>query len=164
MVDLEARTEALERQVRMLEDHLDICRIISSYGPAADCGSGEFAASLWTKDGVFDAQVATWTGRQAIAAHIDGQAHERVMESGCAHVIGMPLVTIDGDRAIATCYARVYRWNEQGFDVSRVTANRWELIRIEGHWQVNRRVNRLLDGNEDARQLLRMAVAATPDR
>ena len=38
--------------------------------------------------------------------------------------------------------------------LERVGANRWELERIDGTWQVIRRTNRLLDGTPEARCLL----------
>ena len=38
--------------------------------------------------------------------------------------------------------------------LERVSANRWELERIDGTWQVIRRTNRLLDGTPEARRLL----------
>ena len=38
--------------------------------------------------------------------------------------------------------------------LERVSANRWELERIDGTWRVIRRTNRLLDGTPQARRLL----------
>jgi hypothetical protein len=39
--------------------------------------------------------------------------------------------------------------------VWRVAANRWELLRTPAGWRVTARTNRLLDGTEEARDLLR---------
>jgi hypothetical protein len=41
------------------------------------------------------------------------------------------------------------------FEVFRVSSNRWELRKSDGQWRVQRRTNRLLDGDEAARALLR---------
>jgi hypothetical protein len=160
MGNLEARLAAVEERLQAAEDRLAIYRIMSSYGPAVDSGEGERAGRLWTEDGVYDAQVGSWTGRAAIAGMVASAAHQGYIHEGCAHVIGMPLVTIDGDAATATCYARLYRREGDGFRVWRVTASRWEFVRREAGWEISHRINRLLDGSEDARALLRRAVQA----
>jgi hypothetical protein len=46
-----------------------------------------------------------------------------------------------------------------GFRIHRVGANRWELRRGKAGWKVTRRTLRPLDGSDDARALLRQAVA-----
>jgi hypothetical protein len=46
-----------------------------------------------------------------------------------------------------------------GFRIHRVGANRWELRRGEDGWKVTRRTLRPLDGSDDARALLREAIA-----
>jgi len=51
----------------------------------------------------------------------------------------------------------VYRHEAGTFTVWRVSANHWECARIDGQWKVTRRTNRLLDGNEAARDILRTA-------
>ena len=45
----------------------------------------------------------------------------------------------------------------------RVTATRWDLTRDGTTWKVTRRVNRLLDGSDDARELLREGVLGAAD-
>jgi hypothetical protein len=35
-----------------------------------------------------------------------------------------------------------------------VSANRWELRRVAGIWRIDRRTNRLMNGDPDARALL----------
>jgi NAD(P)H-dependent flavin oxidoreductase YrpB (nitropropane dioxygenase family) len=42
-----------------------------------------------------------------------------------------------------------------------VTANRWEWVRTAGGWWVSSRTNRPLDGNEEARALLRSTFATS---
>jgi hypothetical protein len=46
-----------------------------------------------------------------------------------------------------------------GFRIHRVGANRWELKRSKDGWKVVRRTLRPLDGTDDARALLRKAIA-----
>lgn len=154
-----ARLDALEARVRLLEDHVAIYQLMMGYGPAVDAGEADLAASRWTVDGVYDAQVGAWSGRGAIADMVHGDMHQGIMRGGSAHVTMMPYLVIDGDRAVATAYAQLCRADGENFRVWRVTATRWELVRTAEGWQVEHRVNRVLDGDEAARALLRRGVA-----
>jgi len=83
--------------------------------------------------------------------------------NGAAHVLGgVPHVVIDGDTAVATAYYHLHRRADDSFTVWRVTATRWELVRDDGTWRVARRVNRLLDGSSEARQLLADGIHREP--
>ena len=158
-----ARFAALEARLRVLEDHVSLYQLMMGYGPAVDAGESELAAARWTDDGSYDAQVGEWHGRDAIAGMVDGEMHHGIIGGGSAHVTAMPYVTIDGDRAVATAYAQLYRAESDGFRVWRVTATRWEFVRTGEGWRVQRRVNRLLDGDPEARALLRQGVTVRRD-
>ena len=80
---------------------------------------------------------------------------------GAGHVIGLPHVQLSGDTAVATGYARLYRWDGAQFVVARVSANRWELVRTAAGWRVAARTNRVLDGGDEPRALLRAGVTPT---
>jgi hypothetical protein len=62
-------------------------------------------------------------------------------------------VRVDGDRATATGYGRVYLHTEDGFRIWRTSAGRWELERRGGRWEVTRRWTRAI-GSAAAQQLL----------
>jgi hypothetical protein len=160
MTDVEQTVRRLEERLRRVEDELAILRLISSYGPAVDSGSSEAAAAIWTHDGVYDSDAATWSGRPAIAGMVDGSAHQALIHEGCAHVLAPPHVELDGDAAVATGYSRVYRPAEDGYAVWRLAANRWELARTPEGWRAVRRVNRLIDGSAEPRQLLADGIAS----
>jgi hypothetical protein len=158
MVDVEARLTALERRVRQLEDQVAIYQVLSTYGAAADGASVAAMSDLWTDDAVYDAQIVAFDGRAEILAMLKSDMHQEIIQGGAAHVIGMPSVRIDGDKAVATCCARLYRKDGHSFRAWRVTACRWELVRDENRWRIEKRVNKLLDGSEDARALLRSGI------
>ena len=160
--DVLARFDALETRVRELEDHVAIYQLMMGYGPAVDAGESRLAAARWTPTGVYDAQVGAWEGRDAIAGMVEGEMHQDIIHGGSAHVTAMPYVVIDGDRAVATAYAQLCRAAGDDFRVWRVTATRWELERTADGWQVQRRVNRLLDGDPEAQALLRRGVTEGP--
>src|SRR5579871_1797668 len=166
MTDIDPTVRELARRVAELEDQLAIQRLLAFYGPAVDSGSGEDAAGLWTEDGVYDAQLGSWTGREAIAGMVYGENHQGLIHNGAAHVMGgVPYVTVDGDEAVATAYWHLHRRAGDHFEVWRVTATRWELVREAAGWRIVKRVNRLLDGGDEARDLLRRGItgkAAAP--
>jgi hypothetical protein len=162
MPDTDARFQALEDRVQALEDQLAVYRLISSYGPAVDTGSSEQAASLWAEDGVYEFDTSRLDGADAVAAMVQGDAHQSLIRQGCAHVLALPVVRVEGDRAFAAGYSRVYRHAGDRYEVWRVSANQWELARTAGGWRVTRRTNHQLDGSDIPRQLLRSAFDDSP--
>jgi ketosteroid isomerase-like protein len=150
---------ALEQRVRLLEDQLAIHRLIHTWGPAVDSGHSSAAAGIWTEDGILQSDLSFLGGRSAVAAMVESDGQQELIRQGCAHVQSFPLVTVDGDRATATGYSRVYRHNGGGgYEVWRVSANRWELRRTPNGWRVTRRVNQVIDGGPRARELLKQAL------
>jgi hypothetical protein len=154
---LEARLVALEAQVQRLTDELELHHLTASYAAAVDSGSAQVAAELWTEDGVYDVDVVKLHGRMQIAGMVETGIHQELIHNGCGHVISMPRITIDGDRAVGTCHSRLYRREGDAFVMWRVAANRWEYRRTPQGWRIEYRTNRLLDGSEDGRALLRRA-------
>jgi hypothetical protein len=158
--DLARTVERLERRVRALEDELAIYRVLARYGPAVDSGSGDVAAALFTEDGAYDAGMGRWTGRDEIAGMVHGRVHQGLIHAGAAHVMGgVPHVILNGDTAVAVAYFHLHRRGDDEFKVWRVTATRWDLVRDGETWKVASRVNRLLDGSDDARRLLADGIA-----
>ena len=174
MDDQDARFRALEARIRHLEDQVQLYQIMSAYGPLVDSGDAEATAALWTEDGIYDwgggadstaagvtegPQGAASGGAQ-IAAMVRGDYHQAIIKGGAAHVMGLPHVAIDGDEAVAISYSRLYRRDGDSFRVWRAGANRWEFVRTPAGWRVKRRINRLLDGQEEGRRLLRSGFPA----
>jgi uncharacterized protein (TIGR02246 family) len=154
MADIESAIAQLTRRVQALEDELAIHRLIVRYGLAVDTGDAERTASVFTPDGVYDADVRLMNGRAAVADMVRGDRHQR-MVGRCAHQIGPALVHLDGDRAVALGYSRVYLRAEPPGDaigIYRVSLNRWELERRDGSWLIARRLTRLL-GHDEARAI-----------
>lgn len=171
----DTRLAMLERRLRELEDRMEIYQLLSAYGPLVDSGDPEATSNLWVEEGVYDWGAGPkpsdgsdvpkqgWAGaaysRAEIATMIRGEGHRAIIEGGAAHVIGLPHVRLNGDTAVATGYARLYRFDGDKFIVARVSANRWELVPTAEGWRVAYRTNRVLDGGEEPRALLQMGVA-----
>ncbi|WP_167760079.1 nuclear transport factor 2 family protein [Paraburkholderia pallida] len=161
------RWDALEGTVKALSDELAIHRLIASYGPLVDSATDPArcreAASLWTVDGIYDlGPGAVARGHTEIAALFEHPIHQTLIRGGGAHVMGLPQITLDGDRATVISCSRVYRAHAGGFEVWRVAANRWELVRVQAsgrampQWRIACRVNRLLQDSAEARELMRL--------
>jgi hypothetical protein len=159
MEELGERIAGLEARIGALEDQVALYQLVASYGPAVDSGSDEAAAAIWVEDGTYDTIPRPLLGREDISAMVRGEGHQSLIENGCAHVMALPLLQVDGDRAVATGYSRVYLRDGDGFRVWRASSNRWEFARTDEGWRATSRVNRALDGSEDARQILRDGVA-----
>ena len=155
--DSEGRFRALEERIGALEDQLALYRLVSTYGPAVDTGSGAEAAALWAEDGAYEFDTSRLDGPEGIAAMVAGETHQGLIQQGCAHILALPVLRVDGDEASATGYSRVYRHVDDGYEVWRVSANHWRFRRTPEGWKVTHRMNRTLDGSPAARRILRQA-------
>jgi hypothetical protein len=155
---LERRLEALEARVRLLEDENTLHRLMTSYGPAVDSGSADEAGDLWTADGTYetDGGVGVMEGSAGVAAMVRGRGHQSLLPN-CAHQVGPGVVRVDGDRAEATTYSRVYLREGDAYRVWRVAVNEWHFVRTDAGWKIQRRINRSL-GHPESSGLLRHAL------
>ena len=135
----------------MSDDVVAIMQLIATYGVSVDSGEADATAALFTDDGWYDVAGRRYEGAAAIAEMVAGTAHQGLLAEGVAHLQGLPRVDVDGDRAVAVNHSVVLRKGS----VWRVAANRWELVRTTAGWKVTGRSNRLLDGSQEARDLLR---------
>jgi ketosteroid isomerase-like protein len=156
------RMAALEERLGHLEDQLAIHRLINCWGPAVDIGDGVAAASLFADDGILESDLSYLTGPAAIKAMVHGEGHQSLIRDGSAHVPAFPIVNIDGDRATATGYTRVYRHTADGYEVWRLSANHWEFRRTADGWRMTRRTNHVIDGGPEANELLSRVFTAQP--
>lgn len=163
----------LEGRLRAVEDTLAIYHLIASHPPAADTGTDSYYRDAFASDGVIDLGGGkAANGNEAIAGVVKTPEHQAAIAGGLCHFAGLPRVELDGDRATATSYLQIItphkgappmevsgHGTSTGFRIHRVGANRWELKRTKDGWKVTRRTLRPLDGNDEARVLLRQALA-----
>ena len=163
--ELRATVEMLAAKIRVLEDQVEIMQLVAQYGPAVDSGSGEAAAALWTDEGTFDAVPhLQMRGRDDIVDMVHGDGHQSLILGGCGHVLTVPHVVVDGDRATGRSYALNIRWDAEAdrFWVARVSANTWRWARTPEGWRITERINANLDGTAEHRQML-APPARTPE-
>lgn len=157
--NLARQLEQLTERVAMLEDHLAVAKLMASYGPNADSGDPSSTSALWVEQGLLDVGHARYEGAEQIKAAIDSDAHHQFTSTGGAHIVSAPLIEVDGDRAVGTCYQQLIAYNAEdgGYREVRVSANRWEMVRTSQGWKILNRWNRALDGSRAALDLLAAA-------
>lgn len=160
MSSAEERLSALETRLGLLEDRDEIQSLMYSYGPAVDSGLAEEVAARWTEDGVYDVDTGLMDGRTAIHQMVITEPHQGFIRNGCGHVMSPAYIVVDGDTAVGTTHTQLIfkRRNGEGYDVGRVTANRWEFVRTTHGWRVAVRKSRVLDGSEESREVLAAGV------
>lgn len=158
MNDLERRLDALESRLKATEDELAIIRLVASYGPLVDCGSTDLAPALFAENGVYDVSYGRMSGPDAFSQLLKGAEHQRLLESGIAHVMGLPWVRVEHDNAVAINSTQLYLKDEQGYSIFRVAQNLWKLSRTAEGWKVVERINRLIGNDGEARALLHGAI------
>lgn len=152
--------EGLEKRITLLEDQAAIHRLINTWGPAVDGDNPEAAASIWAEDGVLISELedTRLEGPAAVARMVRESGHQLLIHAGSAHIQSFPLVTVEGNTAKAVGFSRVYLSNDNGgHDVYRVSANRWDFRKTSQGWRVIRRINRRIDGSQEARDVLNQA-------
>jgi len=156
MEDLRQQLDDLNRRVQALEDELAIHRVIVRYGLAVDIGDADGAADTFTEDTIYDVDVGLMRGRDGVRQMVRSERHQN-MVGHCAHQIGPAVVEINGDRAEATGYSRVYLHKDGAIQIYRVSLNHWQLQRRNGQWQIAHRTTRLL-GHADAPRIFEAAL------
>lgn len=162
LTSLESRLGDAHARLATAEDELAILRILAAYSPRVDSGDAEGVAELWTEDGVYDVDTGVLNGHEGLIEMVRGDAHQGLIAHGCGHVPSLPVVLLDGDRAVATGYTQlVVRSSKPGrYTVLRVTASRWELERRgpvqapDRGWRVVLRTARAVTDDGEGRQLL----------
>jgi hypothetical protein len=146
-------------RLRALEDRAEIAALIARYGPAADALDDATITALWTDGGTYAIGEVTLTNSDrahagTIGALVDFAEHRGLVAAGCGHLLTPPDIRLAGYRATAVNHSVVLVHCDEGWQVARLSANRWEFRRTAEGWRVESRVNRLLDGDPAARELL----------
>lgn len=154
-MSVEDRLAALEQRVQTAEDLLAITQLIYSYGPAVDTGSAGASAQLFTENAVYDVDTGILSGHNEISAMVHGDMHQTIIGSGAGHIMAAPQISLDGDRATVVSYSLlILRRENGGYIVARLTANRWEMARVDSRWKVTHRTARLVDDSGEGRAVL----------
>jgi hypothetical protein len=159
-VNVEDRFQALEKRLRAAEDQLEILRLLNSYGPLVDSGSGQEASQLWVADGHYDAGGAPrFTPSELVSMYADS-GHMGLVNTGCSHLTATPRITVDGDGASAVAYSFVVLKEDDRWYIFRAAINHWTLTRTDQGWRIVERFNRVLDGSPESHDVMRKVLVA----
>jgi uncharacterized protein (TIGR02246 family) len=130
---------SLEQRVRAVEDALEIQRLVNDYGRLLDQRDFGAFAELFAESGeLLLGPVARATGRaevqRAMEAALPGPPGEDL------HIVGTPMVELDGDSATSEVMWTVVRRGADGSPVvAMVGRHRDDLVRERGQWRIRRR-------------------------
>ena len=161
--DLAATVAALAARVAVLEDEREITRVLSRYGFAVDAGDADACAALYTADTVIDLGPGSeFSGAAGARMLVEDERHQAIV-GRCAHTLGPFVVdvAVDGDRATATGYVRVYVSDpdQRNPRLWRIGYTTFDLVRDGATWRIARRTSRSL-GAEAGAELLRTGLAS----
>jgi ketosteroid isomerase-like protein len=153
-IEGDARLEAIEERLQLLEDEQAIARLVATYGPLVDAGEADRVADLWTEDGIYDVEEFHMNSRADVAAMVRSDAHQGLINNGCSHFLGPAHVSVHGDRAVAVCESVLLVRHNGRVHPARIGANHVELDRTATGWRTTQRTTRGLDGSPETRELL----------
>jgi ketosteroid isomerase-like protein len=159
--DLAQTVAELVARVQRLEDEREITRVLTRYGFAVDVGDADACAALYTDDTVIDlGPTSQFHGTEGARQLVLDERHQAIV-GRCAHTLGPFVVDVDvdGDRAVATGYVRVYVSDPDMRNprLWRIGSTRLELERAGTTWRIATRRSRSL-GADDAAELLRSGL------
>ena len=161
----EERLSALEHRLQVAEDHLEILRLLNSYGPLADSGSSGPVSQLWVKGGFYDISLpeggsARLKAPEDLIDLYEGEGHMAMVREGLAHFTGTPRITVKGDGAQAVGYSLVISKKGDGWIVWRAAINEWTLTRTAEGWRIVERFNRVLNGSPVSHETMRKVLVS----
>jgi len=164
------KNRSIEQRLQAIEDRLEILNLVAAHPPGADSASHDFAESFWLAEGTVD-MAGQAKGYEAMIGVLNTPGFAEAQRQGICHFTGLPHITINGDRAVATSYLQILaadpegkpfelsaHGTSKGFRVLRLSANRWELERTSEGWRIKSRTMRSMD-NPASRDLLKKTTA-----
>ena len=86
---------------------------------------------------------------------VRSDAHQGLIARGCCHFFGPPVVTVDGDEAVAVCESTLMvRRESGGYAIARAGVHLLRLRRDGGAWRIVHRTARQLDGGQAGTELI----------
>lgn len=126
-----------------VEDRVDLIDLVARYAECVDSGDAEGYAALFTPDAVVEHSAGSVQGRDEIQAWVAALASEdRVgKNSRLKHIMGLPVVRGDGDRATIRTYVTIPRHMDSGEIVIRLAGTYWDdCVKQDGQWLFAKRV------------------------
>jgi uncharacterized protein (TIGR02246 family) len=124
-----------------LEDRFGINDLFVRYTCALDAGDAATVIDCFAEDGTLvSPAVGEHTGRAAITAFAERFSRFQKGGSQLRHVLSNLQMTVDGDRAHATCYLTVFLTKNGTSRLLAPGQYDCQLRKIAGEWKFQRRV------------------------
>jgi uncharacterized protein (TIGR02246 family) len=124
-----------------IEDRFGINDLFVRYTCALDAGDAETVIDCFAEDGTLvSPAVGEHTGRPAITAFAHRFARFQKGGSQLRHVLSNLQMSVDGDRAHATCYLTVFLTKDGTSRLLAPGRYECELRKVDGAWKFQRRV------------------------
>ena len=124
-----------------IEDRFGINDLFVRYTCALDAGDAETVIDCFAEDGTLvSPAVGEHTGRPAITAFAHRFARFQKGGSQLRHVLSNLQMSVDGDRAHATCYLTVFLTKDGASRLLAPGRYDCELRKVDGAWKFQRRV------------------------
>lgn len=125
------------------EDRLDVMDLVARYAECVDSGDAAGYAALFTPDGVVEHSAGSVRGRAEVQAWVEGLVRENRVgkASRLKHIMGLPVIRGDGDRATARTYVTIPRHMDSGEIVIRLAGTYFDdCVKQDGAWLIAKRV------------------------
>jgi uncharacterized protein (TIGR02246 family) len=119
------------------EDRLDVMDLVARYAECVDSGDAAGYAALFTPDGVVEHSAGSVRGRAEVQAWVEGLVRENRVgkTSRLKHIMGLPVIRGDGDRATARTYVTIPRHMDSGEIVIRLAGTYFDdCVKQDGAW------------------------------
>jgi ketosteroid isomerase-like protein len=119
------------------EDRLDVMDLVARYAECVDSGDAAGYAALFTSDGVVEHSAGSVRGRAEVQAWVEGLVRENRVgkTSRLKHIMGLPVIRGDGDRATARTYVTIPRHMDSGEIVIRLAGTYFDdCVKLNGEW------------------------------
>jgi hypothetical protein len=149
-MSLEAKFDALESRLRILEDQEKIRRCLARYGFNADLGRSEEYLALWSEDGLYDLDNGRLQGLAPLREMITSPTgpHKSQIENRSMHAVGNLFIEVQGDVAFAEGYSVVWVRGAERHEPRTAGYNHWDFRRQGEGWLLTRRLRREVGGPE----------------
>ena len=127
--------------LRALEDRLAISDLFVRYATALDAGDVDTIVGCFARDGSLESPlVGVYTGHDGIRAFATRFARLRESGTQLRHVLSNLAVTLDGDRAHATCYLLTVMTRDGDSGLRPPGRYVCHLVRVGGAWVFKHRL------------------------
>jgi len=143
--ELEARITALEAKIRQLDDIEAIKKLMWSYTYSLDYGDYDKVMDCFADDAKMDIRirgpvaeglhVGKYEGKKAILEEVFMVTPQTKDRFTASHLIGNPVVTVEGERAKGTFYLLV----PSGYEQAMWGHGRYdmEFAKVDGKWKIS---------------------------